>query len=151
MYSNLAAEVNTSLIKIQHLRNLPQVHSSLDAYNFLASKWKKESLDCFESFYAIYLNRSNKILGYSFISSGGVSGCIVDVRLVLVKALQCLASGIIIAHNHPSQNLQPSHADKNLTKKIKEAAKLLDIEVLDHLILTSENGYYSFADECMMP
>lgn len=150
MVANLVSEVKTSLVKISSLKDLPSVRTSSDAWEFLMQKWDNSSLEVFESFYCIYLNRSNKILGYAEIGKGGISACVVDVRLILVKALQCLASGIIIAHNHPSQSLKPSTADIQITKKIKEAAQLLDISLLDHLIVTTENRYFSFADECMM-
>jgi DNA repair protein RadC len=80
------------------------------------------------------------------VSSGGLTGTIVDVRIVLGTALKAAATSIILAHNHPSGNLHPSQEDFNLTKRIKEAAKFMDITVIDHLILTDEN-YYSFADE----
>jgi len=92
------------------------------------------------------LNRSNKVLGYFKISSGGVTGTICDPKIVFSVALNVMASGIIIMHNHPSGNLRPSPADIMLTKKLKEAGTLLDIHVLDHLIVTDES-YYSFMDE----
>lgn len=150
MVANLVSEVKTSLVKISYLKDLPSVRTSSDAWEFLMQKWDNSTLEVFESFYCIYLNRSNKILGYAEIAKGGIAACVVDVRLIMVKALQCLASGIIIAHNHPSQSLKPSSADIQITKKIKEAAQLLDISLLDHLIITTENRYFSFADECMM-
>lgn len=99
-----------------------------------------------EEFWVIYLNRSNKILMKESVSSGGVSGTVADVKIIFKKALELLASGIILAHNHPSGNTKPSHTDMTLTKKMLEAGKILDINVLDHLIITG-NGYYSFADE----
>jgi len=80
------------------------------------------------------------------LSKGGITGTIADVRLILSVALKTLASGLILAHNHPSGNLKPSEADKQITSKIRQAAKLLDIELLDHIIISSE-GYYSFTDD----
>ena len=93
----------------------------------------------------IYLNKGNRIIDKERISSGGVAGTVVDVKIILKNALQKLASGIILAHNHPSGNLQPSDADISVTKKLKEAAKLMEMHILDHIIV-GEADYYSFAD-----
>jgi len=102
-----------------------------------------------EEFWMLILDRSNKIMGSERVSIGGVAGTVADVKIIFKKALDCLASSIIVAHNHPSGNLRPSEADKSLTKKVYQAGKILDVSVLDHLIIT-ENGYFSFADEGMM-
>ena len=102
-----------------------------------------------EEFYIILLNRANKVLGWYKVSEGGMSGTVVDPKLVFSIALKSMASAILLSHNHPSGNLKPSNEDINLTKRLKEAGALLEIPVLDHLILTSD-GYYSFADEGMM-
>lgn len=98
-----------------------------------------------EEFWVLYLNNSNKILFKNQLSLGGITGTLVDVRLVFKKALELGAVGIILCHNHPSGNLRPSSADKDLTKKIQLAGKTLDIKVLDHLLIT-EKAYFSFAD-----
>ncbi|HDZ40392.1 MAG TPA: JAB domain-containing protein [Bacteroidetes bacterium] len=98
-----------------------------------------------EEFWLLYLNRSNKILSRHKLSQGGISGTITDVRLIIKKALELLASSIIICHNHPSGNLDPSEADTRITMKIREAASCFDISLLDHVIVT-DNGYYSYAD-----
>jgi DNA repair protein RadC len=98
-----------------------------------------------EEFWLLYLNRSNKILSRHKLSQGGISGTITDVRLIIKKAIELLASSIIICHNHPSGNLDPSEADSRITHKIKEAAGYFDISLLDHIIVT-DNGYYSYAD-----
>ena len=102
-----------------------------------------------EAFYVILLNRANKVLDVQLISRGGVSGTVADTKLIFQSALLRLASGMILAHNHPSGNLKPSEADKNLTRKIVDAGKTLDIAVLDHIIV-GDNAYFSFADEGMM-
>lgn len=99
-----------------------------------------------EVFCVFYLNQSNKILRYEIISSGGLTGTVADVRIMLKNALLQNANKLIIAHNHPSGNLQPSHADKELTRKLKEAAEYMDIKLLDHLIIAGTN-YLSMADE----
>jgi len=96
----------------------------------------------------LLLNRANKVLGISTISEGGLSGTVTDVRLIYQYAIKANASGIIIAHNHPSGNINPSESDQKITNKIKDAGNLLDIQLLDHIILTAEIEIYrSFADE----
>lgn len=102
-----------------------------------------------EEFWIIYLNNSNKVIQKNQLSKGGITGTLVDVRLVLKNALEVGATGIILAHNHPSGNLQPSEADKQLTNKLKVASESLDIKVLDHVIVT-EKAYFSFADENLL-
>ena len=99
-----------------------------------------------EEFWIIYLNNSNKIIHKEQLSKGGLTGTLVDVRLVFKKAIELNATGIILCHNHPSGKLQPSSADISITSKLKQAGETLDIKVLDHLIVT-ENDYFSFADE----
>jgi len=99
-----------------------------------------------EQFIVLYLNRANKVIGSYQLSKGGITGTIADVRLILSVALKTLATGLILAHNHPSGNLTPSDSDINLTKKIKQSAKLMDIELLDHIIISNE-GYFSFIDD----
>lgn len=99
-----------------------------------------------EEFWVLYLNNSNKVLQKNQLSKGGITGTLVDVRLVLKTALEVGAVGIILAHNHPSGTLQPSQADRQITQKLKNAGESLDIKILDHLIIT-ENAYLSFADE----
>ena len=98
-----------------------------------------------EEFYVLYLNRGNRVIRHAQISSGGINETTVDPRVIFKEAIDCLATGIILAHNHPSGQLKPSHQDIRITNKIKEFGKIIDIQVLDHLILT-DNGYFSFAD-----
>ncbi len=99
-----------------------------------------------EEFWILYLNNSNKVIHKSQLSKGGITGTLVDVRLVLKNALEVGATALILCHNHPSGTLKPSQADKDITQKLKTAAQSLDIKVLDHLIVT-EKAYFSFADE----
>ncbi|WP_370477887.1 RadC family protein [Tamlana flava] len=99
-----------------------------------------------EEFWIIYLNNSNKVIQKNQLSKGGITGTLVDVRLVLKNALEVGAVGLILAHNHPSGTLNPSAADKQITEKLKSASESLDIKILDHLIIT-EKAYFSFADE----
>ena len=102
-----------------------------------------------EEFHVLLLSRSNKVIKREFISRGGVSGTVVDPKIIFKVALEHLASSIILCHNHPSGNLRPSDQDISLTKKLKEAGNLLEIPILDHVII-SDSGYFSFADEGMM-
>jgi DNA repair protein RadC len=100
----------------------------------------------YEEFWILLLNRSNKIIDKFKISQGGISGTVIDVRMILKNAIEKLASAIILCHNHPSGNLQPSDADIKITTKLKDAARIMDMQVLDHLIIT-DSSFYSFADE----
>lgn len=102
-----------------------------------------------EEFWILYLNNSNKVLLKELLSKGGITGTLVDVRLVLKRAIQVGATSLILAHNHPSGTLKPSTADKQITQKLKQACQSLDIKVLDHLIIT-EKAYFSFADEALL-
>lgn len=122
----------------------PKVTCSEDVYNLVKHSW--EALQHYESFKVLFLNRGNRALGIRTISTGGVSGTVADPKMIFQAALLANSSAIILLHNHPSGNLNPSEADKSLTKKIKQAGTFLEIPVLDHMIITDE-GYYSFADE----
>jgi DNA repair protein RadC len=102
-----------------------------------------------EEFWIIYLNNSNKVILKSQLSIGGITGTMVDVRLVLKKALEAGATALILCHNHPSGALKPSQSDKAITEKLKSAAQTLDIKVLDHVIVT-ETNYFSFADASLL-
>jgi len=102
-----------------------------------------------EEFWILYLNNSNKILERFQISKGGITGTLVDVRITLRKAIEIGAVSLVLAHNHPSGNLRPSEADKQLTQKLKTAAESLDIKILDHIIVT-EKSYFSFADDGLL-
>lgn len=119
------------------------VNSSSDIANYLQAALKDYR---HEVFAVIFLNRSNKVNHFQIVSEGGITGTVADPRIILKKALEQNAVSIILCHNHPSGSLRPSRADEELTIKIKEAAKFLDIRVLDHIIV-SDDGYYSFADE----
>jgi DNA repair protein RadC len=99
-----------------------------------------------EEFWILLLNRAHRIIKKKRVSEGGVSGTVADPKVIYKIALEDLASGVIVAHNHPSGNLQPSQSDIDLTKKLKEAGKFLEVQLLDHLIVAG-NKYYSFADE----
>ncbi|MGB5027203.1 MAG: DNA repair protein RadC [Chitinophagaceae bacterium] len=119
------------------------VKTSSDIASYLQTKLKDFR---HEVFAVLYLNRANKINHFQIISEGGITGTVADPRIILRKALEEDAVNLILCHNHPSGSLKPSRADEQLTTKIKEAARFLDITVLDHIIV-SDDGYYSFADE----
>ncbi len=102
-----------------------------------------------EVFVVLFLNRANKIRHLEIISSGGITGTVADPRVILRKAIEHEAVALILSHNHPSGNLKPSKADEDLTTKIREASKMLDIKVMDHIIVSNE-GYFSFADEGLL-
>lgn len=119
------------------------IGSSRDVAEFLRTTIKDNSREVFA---ILYLNRANKVCHFEIISRGGITGTVADPRIILRGALEKNATGIILCHNHPSGNLSPSEADRALTRKIAEGARLFDIVLLDHIIV-SEEGYYSFADE----
>ena len=127
----------------------PLISSSKDAAEILMNLWNENKIVFVEQFNVLLLNRANRVLGIADISSGGVTGTVADPKLIFTAALKANAAGIIISHNHPSCNLKPSRADEELTQKIKNAGKFLDISLLDHVIVTSE-GYFSFADEGLL-
>jgi len=147
MYNSTLAEIEISYKPKYKASELQKVVTSADAYCCLKDVFP--SLDYREYFYILCLNRNNKVLGYCQISAGGLTGTMADVRMIMQAALKSNSCSIILSHCHPSGNLEPSEADKDLTKKIQEAGKVLDIAVLDHLIITSES-YFSFADEGKM-
>jgi DNA repair protein RadC len=127
----------------------PLVNSSGRCYQLLLQTWDENKIDFVEQFKVLLLNRCNRVLAIYELSTGGITGTVADVRLIMTAALKANAVAVILSHNHPSGNLKPSRADIELTAKIKQAGKFLDIQVLDHVIVTSE-GYYSFADERLL-
>jgi DNA repair protein RadC len=130
--------------RLYHVTPKPQITSSREAFKVIASKLMDLP---HEEFWILCLNRANRVVATEFISSGGISGTVVDAKLVFTKALwRNNVCSLILAHNHPSGNLQPSQADIDLTKKLVSAGDTLDLKILDHLIV-AEAGYYSMADE----
>jgi len=123
-----------------------KITKSQDAYDLVLTHWNLNTIELQEEVKLILLNRANIVLGIHNLSKGGISQSIVDIKLVLSIALKCNASSIIMAHNHPSGNLKYSKSDKNITSKLKESCRIVDLVLFDHLIIT-KNGYYSFADE----
>lgn len=122
------------------------VKSSSDIANFLKVRLKDYA---YEVFAVVFLNQANRVNNMQVISRGGITGTVADPRVILKHALEHKATSIVLCHNHPSGNLMPSQADKDITQKIKQAASYMDIRVLDHIIVSDE-GYYSFADEGLL-
>ena len=141
------AELTVSYKPIQG--NLPLVKSSFDAYTVLKDFFPEEQIGMQEMFVVMYLNNAGKVIGVYRLSVGGITGTVADPRLILGTALKVAATTIIVAHNHPSGNLSASQSDIDLTRKLKEAGKFLEIQLLDHLIIAGQK-YYSFADEGLL-
>ena len=146
-----ASTCNIAEIKVSYKPKLmegPKITSSNTAYEQLKTFYPKDTISLQEHFVILYLNRANNIIGGYHGFKGGINSTVVDIRIILAVALKSLACGMIISHNHPSGSLKPSHADKELTNKIKEASKLMDIDLLDHIIVSPDSQtYYSFTDE----
>ena len=151
MENNLlqVAEVEVSYRPKFKASERPKVSSSLEVYNLFINQWNRDKVELLEEFKIMLLNRNNRVLGIANISSGGVSGTLVDPKIVFSIALKGNASSMVLCHNHPSGNLRPSEADIRLTKKLVQAGLLLEIPIFDHLIITNY-GYYSFADDGLM-
>jgi DNA repair protein RadC len=132
--------------KLEDAKQLTKITSSRDVFQLMQPILGELP---HEEFWILYLNNSNKVLQKNQLSKGGITGTLVDVRLVLKTALEVGAVSLILVHNHPSGTLNPSQADKDLTLKLKRASEHLDMKVLDHLIIT-ETNYFSFADENML-
>lgn len=128
---------------------MPKIHNSKDAESVMRSIVDVKRLDHKEFFWVILLNRANQVLGVAKTAEGSTEGVSVNVREIFQLTITSNATGIILCHNHPSGSLKPSQADISITKRIQEFAKLLDVVVMDHMILTTE-GYYSFVDEGIM-
>ena len=124
----------------------PKITGSKDVYHLLYENWDKTKLELQEQFKVMFTNRANKVLGIYELSTGGMSGTVADPKLIFAAAIKSAACGFILSHNHPSGNLTPSQADIELTRKLRDGGRLLEVQLLDHIIITSE-GYYSFADE----
>jgi DNA repair protein RadC len=116
------------------------------AFQYVSDTFNHETIACQEQFNVLFINHAHLPIGYYKASVGSNTATVVDIKLLMGLAIKSLSSGIIIAHNHPSGNLQPSENDIQLTKKIKDACALFDINLLDHLILSPCGGKYSFAD-----
>ncbi|MRI00868.1 DNA repair protein [Kriegella sp. EG-1] len=144
--------MNISEIKVSYKPQKVSVvsyNNSSMLYEMVRANWNADTIELQEEVKVILLNRNNQLLGVYELAKGGVSGAFVDVKLLLSVALKCVASNIVLVHNHPSGNLKPSKADIALTEKVKKASKQVDMVLLDHLIVTKDD-YYSFADNCQL-
>jgi DNA repair protein RadC len=125
-----------------------KIKDANDSAEFIKQFYQGD-IEIYESFFLLLLNNANQTIGYAKISQGGVTSTVVDVKIIAKYVVDSLATGIILAHNHPSGNLNPSSADISITSKVKEAMKLFDVAVLDHIILTADS-FYSFANNGLM-
>lgn len=128
------------------LTEMPQIATSQQAYNLFSAHWS-ENINLLEEVYLILVNRNNKVLGISLLSVGSFTATFIDMRHVFSLALLARATGFFIAHNHPSGSKIPSGEDMKITQKLYDASKIMDIELIDHIILTPSGEYYSFSDE----
>ncbi len=143
---SIAAALELGIRREAALKKKDTIMQSSDIAGFMRARLQYKQ---HEVFAVIYLNRANRINHYEVISEGGITGTVADPRIIMRKALENDAVNLILCHNHPSGNLKPSRQDEELTRKIQEAARLFDINVLDHIIVSNE-GYFSFADEGIM-
>ena len=144
--NNIITEIELKYNPVTNKQDRIKITNSLAAYKCLVTMWGADTIELYEEFKVLLLNRANEVLGMHTLSKGGMTATLVDLKLLFAVVLKSASSNIILAHNHPSGNLKPSESDKNLFKKIKAAAQFLDINVLDNMIIT-KNGYYSFVDE----
>lgn len=128
---------------------LNPITQSKDAYDLIIREWDDNILEMIEEVKVIFLNRTNKQVGIYNLAKGGITGCVVDIRIILSIALKTLATGVILVHNHPSGNLKPSTEDKKITNELRKACEIMNITLLDHLIVTRK-GFFSFADENLL-
>ena len=122
------------------------IRSSQDCYKHIRPFFCSDTIEVQEQFLVMYLNHRKKVIGVYRLSKGGITGTVADIRLVLSVALKTLATSIVIAHNHPSGNLNPSYTDIKVTNQLSQACKLMEIELLDHLVITQGEEFYSFKD-----
>jgi DNA repair protein RadC len=123
---------------------LPKVTKAEEIYEFLKEIWNKELINVQEQCVALFLNNSNRVIGYKLIGTGTMKMCVIDVKLVVSLALHSMCEAVVLAHNHPTGNLKPSTQDEAITNKIKQALQLIEVRFIDHIII-SEAGYLSFA------
>jgi len=144
--SNLG-EVTVGYKYNSSIKERPVIKSSKDAYNTVLLAFDDAKIGLQEQFIILYLNNSNKVIGYCNAFSGTLTMTVVDIRIILASALKLMATGIIISHNHPSGLLKASENDVLLTKKLIKALELIDINLLDHIIISPFKEYFSFKDE----
>lgn len=143
-------EIQVKYIPSQEMMGIQKITNSKGSFNVLWPLFSQDTIHLREEFIVLYLNRANRVLGYFRAFIGGNSAVLCDVKIILAVALKGMASSIILSHNHPSGNLSPSEQDLRLTRRVKAACKEVDIELLDHLIIGSNGGYGSLADEGLL-
>jgi len=143
---NIISEIKIKYLPKKLNNGNVKIGNSDDAYQILLNHWNKDTLELQEEFKVLLLNNSNEVLGIYEMTRGGMTATLVDIKLLFAVALKSCATAIVTAHNHPSGKLKPSASDISIYQKIKNAAKLLDIQYLDNLIITKE-GKYSFTDD----
>ncbi len=154
-HTQLKSLFRATEIEIRYRNKVPykervQIKHPDEAYQTIMHSWDENKIELVEQFKILLLDRSNHCLGFSEISTGGITGSVADPKIIFSTLLKAKASAVILFHNHPSGNLEPSEADIELTKKIWQGGKILDISVLDHQIVSSY-GYYSIVENGIMP
>lgn len=145
LFNSQLAEISITYSHRVRPVDMAKITSSQSVYDLVIHDWR-ETIEHHERFAVLLLNRANKALGIAWIGQGGLSGTVADPKVIFQAALKANASSLILLHNHPSGNTQPSEADTRLTRKMKDAGALLDLPVLDHLICTADS-YFSYADD----
>lgn len=145
--SSCLSEIEVSYKTKVKVSDRPKITDAESAYKILQEVYNPSKIEHVEEFVILLLNRANAVLGWAKISTGGVSGTVCDPKVIFQIALNANASAIVLSHNHPSGNTRPSHQDIELTKRIQEIGKILEISILDHIIVTSES-YRSMSNEC---
>lgn len=145
-------ELQASEVQIIYKSKIPaskrmQIKSSIDAFKVFWEYWNKDTIEYQETFAIMLLNNKNMVLGIAELFKGGITSTITDIRIIMQYAIKAHGTGIILAHNHPSNNPTPSEADVEITKKLIQAGSVLNVQVLDHIILSGDGSYYSLGDE----
>lgn len=145
-------ELQAAEVQLKYKSHIPKskrvrITNSIDAFRILWEYWDKDTVEHHEEFKMLLLNSKNDVLGIAEISKGGIASTVIDTRIVYQFALKAHSSGIIVAHNHPGNNPTPSENDVEITKKLIEAGKVLNITVLDHIVLCGDGSYYRLGDE----
>lgn len=149
MQINNVAEIQLMYSAKYKVSEMPKICSSFDAFKVLQNFWPVQRIEYQEDFFFLILNRANKVIGICNLSTGGTSATVVDLKIMFAVALKAGAGALIMAHNHPTGEFEPSNADIQLTNRAVEVGKFLDMPVLDHVII-SKYGYYSMADQGRM-
>ena len=155
MIEKETVQLHASEVELKYRSRIPkskwiQIKNSMDAFRILWEHWNKDTIEHHEEFKALLLNNKNEVLGIAGISVGGVTATIIDPRIIFQYALKAHAVGLIVAHNHPSCNPKPSESDIEITNKLIQAGSVLNIQLLDHIILSGDGSYYSLGDEGRM-